>query len=144
MLCGRRAESEAVSNVRGQNESEAEGHQECRYDAHKYEDREQFLVNEAELESNCRDDKLHRPASVHRDSCGHGVPAFRNSNFRWLPSGIRRRRCRSIRRALIGSCGDRSSLLNLIETGWGGGSPRTGRRGGPKADGVLAMTNGYS
>src|SRR5436189_6486290 len=33
LLCGRRAEGEAVSNIRGQDESEAEGHQECRYDA---------------------------------------------------------------------------------------------------------------
>src|SRR5437773_8497355 len=73
LLCGRRAEGEAVSNIRGQDESEAEGHQECRYNAHKDEDREQTLVDEAELESDRRDDELHRPASVHRDSRGHGV-----------------------------------------------------------------------
>src|SRR5256885_5766839 len=62
LLCGRSAGSEAVSNGRWQNESEAEGHQECRYDAHKDEDREQCLVDEAELESDRRDDELHRPA----------------------------------------------------------------------------------
>src|SRR6266550_3587606 len=73
VLGGRRKKSEAVSNIWWQNESEAEGHQECRYDAHKDEDREQRLVDEAELESDCRDDELHRPASVHRDSRGHGV-----------------------------------------------------------------------
>src|SRR5438309_12091425 len=73
VLCGRRGKSEAASNIRWQNESEAEGHQECRYNAHKDEDREQCLVDEAELESDRRDDELHRPASVHRDSRGHGV-----------------------------------------------------------------------
>src|SRR6266550_3412117 len=74
VLGGRRAKRETVSNVRWQSESEAEGHQECRYDAHEDEDREQCLVDEAELESDRRDDELHRPASVHRDSRGHGVP----------------------------------------------------------------------
>src|SRR5438105_2206525 len=59
VLGGRRAKRETVSNVRWQSESEAEGHQECRYDAHEDEDREQCLVDEAELESDCR---------------GHGVP----------------------------------------------------------------------
>src|SRR6266550_411563 len=73
VLGGRRAKRETVSNVRWQSESEAEGHQECRYDAHEDEDREQCLVDEAELESDRRDDELHRPASVHRDSRGHGV-----------------------------------------------------------------------
>src|SRR5438105_7769939 len=74
VLGGRRAKRETVSNVRWQSESEAEGHQECRYDAHEDEDREQCLVDEAERESDRRDDELHRPASVHRASRGHGVP----------------------------------------------------------------------
>src|SRR5438034_10627922 len=74
LLCGRRAEGEAVSNIRGQDESEAEGHQEGRYDAHQDEDREQTLVDEAELESDRGDDELHRSASVHRDSRGPGAP----------------------------------------------------------------------
>src|SRR5436853_7239443 len=64
VLGGRRGKSEAVSNIWWQNESEAEGHQECRYDAHKHEDREQRHVHDAELEADRRDDALHRPASV--------------------------------------------------------------------------------
>src|SRR2546423_2053875 len=74
VLGGRGAKRETVSNVRWQNESEADGHQERRYDSHEDEDREQCFVDEAELESDRRDDELHRPASVHRDSRGHGVP----------------------------------------------------------------------
>src|SRR5437660_5473667 len=73
VLGGRRAKRETVSNVRWQSESKAEGHQECRYDAQQDEDRERRLVDEAELHSDRRDDELHRPASVHRDSRGHGV-----------------------------------------------------------------------
>src|SRR5437667_8707448 len=73
LLCGRRAEGEAVSNIRGQDESEAEGHQECRYDAHQDEDREQTLVDEAELESDRGDDEHPRPASVPRDLPGHAA-----------------------------------------------------------------------
>src|SRR5437879_10019452 len=73
VLGGRRAKRETVSNVRWQSESEAEGHQECRYDAHEDEDREQCLVDEAELESDRRDDELHRPASAHSDCRGHAA-----------------------------------------------------------------------
>src|SRR5437660_12890010 len=62
VLGGRRAKRETVSNVRWQSESEAEGHQECRYDAHEDEDAAQGLTDQAALEPYRREHGLQRPA----------------------------------------------------------------------------------